>query len=83
MSDKVEEAIDTVARYVLASQCEDIYGEWEVFPEIGEHDWEQVCERTTYLARFPAFKDLRAAYELLASRAPTLIPADSIPKEHP
>ncbi len=45
---KPEEAIDIVAKQILASAALDI--EWESYPDIGEFDWLAIEQRCSELA---------------------------------
>ena len=75
--DKVtDDAIDVVASAVMANIVEAEMGEsWELYPEIGEHDWLAVQERAVARAKqiHPGSEQFRAAYEHLEGRAETEI----------
>jgi hypothetical protein len=62
----VQAAIDTIARAIIASAAEDA-GEWEDWPEVGEHDWNRVLEAVKRLAPWPDDAERSAAYQLLES----------------
>lgn len=45
MSMTVEGAVRVVARRVIADLAADVCGEmWELYPDIGENDWNRVCD---------------------------------------
>jgi hypothetical protein len=62
-------AVQTVALQVLAKLAADVVEQWESYPEIGQHDWENVIRKVLALAPYPADSDYTAAYALLQSRA--------------
>jgi hypothetical protein len=64
-----EEAVDTVARQVLAVLAADAEDQWENYPEIGEGDWADVVERVQVLAPGPGLDAYTAAYFVLQDRA--------------
>lgn len=67
-------AMDVIIRAVIARLIDepDTVGEmWEDFPEIGEHDWIEICEQVAERAKsfINSPEVFKAAYEHLASRA--------------
>lgn len=73
MSMTVQGAVRVVARHVIASAVENQYGEmWEMYPDIGEHDWDRVCEEVEVILnesiRGPS-REFDMAYGLLDLRA--------------
>jgi hypothetical protein len=70
-----QRAIDTVARRVLAQTVECALNrkdvDWGDYPEIGEDDWEKVCNRVRELAERGDVQDehYQPAYRYLAGRA--------------
>ncbi|HTF53643.1 MAG TPA: hypothetical protein VK735_39875 [Pseudonocardia sp.] len=64
---RLDEAIDTVARNALARAAEDV--EWGMYDEIGENDWEAVKERMAEIAKGPETDVYWAAYDYLKNRA--------------
>jgi hypothetical protein len=66
----VDEAIDIVARRALAYAADDIADEaWDMYPEIGEFDWEAVAGRVRALAPHPPHETYLEAYAFLKARA--------------
>ena len=66
--------IEVVASAVVANLVEAEIGElWELYPEIGEHDWLAVQERATARAKeiHPGSAPFLAAYAQLEGRAET------------
>jgi hypothetical protein len=63
----LDDAIDVVARTVLARVAYD--ADWEMYPDIGEHDWRRVQARVAALTKVPATVDFDRAYALLTARA--------------
>ena len=73
MNDEITEAVNVVARRAIAAAAEPSFAreiEWGNYPEIGEYDWELVCERVNELRRSldPPQSSYEAAYALLTSR---------------
>lgn len=67
-----DEAIEVVARHALACAAEDMADEWGHWgAEVGENDWEQVCDKALELCPFPADSQYKEAYALLSGRAET------------
>lgn len=66
-----DEAIETVARWVLGNLMEEVSLKWDEYPEIGECDWDDVCSRVYELANegAPSIPEFRAAYAVLEGRA--------------
>lgn len=65
-----KQAISIIAREAIARGAEEIRsGGWELFPEIGENDWEAVCDRMQELAKWADPEKFREAYHLLEARA--------------
>lgn len=70
MTDPTEAAIETIAHHILAIAAREASEtEWELYPEIGEHDWTRVGGALARLAPYPEPDDTAAAYELLGKRA--------------
>ena len=63
-----EEALDIIALNI-ASQALAEAGAWEDYPEIGQFDWDKICDRVSALAYPPSHSDFQMAYNLTASRA--------------
>jgi len=57
----------TFARHLLLRGLERV--EWEDFPEVGEHDWNEVMEMAKNLANVPTMPTFQQAYDVLAARA--------------
>lgn len=57
----------TFARHLLLRGLERV--EWEDFPEVGEHDWNEVMEMAKNLATVPTTPTFQQAYDVLAARA--------------
>jgi hypothetical protein len=66
-----EFAIEVVARMAMFNALDKI--EWSDYPDIGEHDWQQVLDRIEVLgcAWKPMDDDYAEAYAFLESRAET------------
>jgi len=68
----LDDAIETVARRLVASTAEHHAGEeWENHPDIGQHDWERIESRASMITSeldVPQDKYERA-YQFLADRA--------------
>ncbi len=64
-----EQAIEIIAKAALADAAEWMAGQWERYPEIGEHDWTRVVDALDRLAPYPAPEEFAEAYELLEARA--------------
>lgn len=73
MDERTREAVSTVAHRVAARilATYDAGEEWENHPDIGEHDWQRVVERLSWLAGYTdvSDQDYDAAYEHLTGRA--------------
>jgi hypothetical protein len=65
---RIDEAIDTVARQILWALAEDVAERWDEWPELGQYDWEAVTQRVQVLAPHPGHDRYLAAYALLESR---------------
>ena len=63
-----DEAIETVARAVLAESIDDLDA-WDSWPEVGEHDWERIVNKVEELAPEVEPKRLDEAMALLKARA--------------
>jgi hypothetical protein len=62
-----EDAIFTIAEQIVSRE---VYPEWDLYPEIGEHDWERVCEVVEAMTPpAPSDAKFKEAYALLESRA--------------
>jgi hypothetical protein len=65
-----EEAIDVVARHVIATAARGVAEDgWCNYPDIGEDDWNAVDQRVQVLAPPPADETYNEAYVLLQERA--------------
>jgi hypothetical protein len=65
-----EEAIDTVARHVVGNAVETFVEDgWDLYPEIGEQDWERVVAKTRELVPEHTVERYREAYKILEDRA--------------
>ena len=63
-------AIRIIAREAIARGAEKIRnGGWEDFPEIGERDWEAICDKMQEIAPWPDHDEFGEAYHLLETRA--------------
>jgi hypothetical protein len=62
-------AIEVVARMAIFNALDDI--EWGNYPEIGEHDWQQVLDRIEIVGMGlkPSDDDYAKAYSILEARA--------------
>jgi hypothetical protein len=68
--DRPQVAVDVVARHLLARAAADVAAEdWDLVPEVGEHDWTAIGKRLQQLAPFPPATEFEAAYEYLEGRA--------------
>lgn len=73
VDDRLAVALDIVAERVAAHLADpellgDLWG--DEYPEIGEHDWDRICERVRGLIPAgPSADAYAAAYEYLESRA--------------
>jgi hypothetical protein len=69
-------AIYIVAQAFVSRAIEDALGEgWELYPEIGENDWEAVAECVRRLTPLPPLTDdFIAAYAHLEARVDTDVP---------
>ena len=65
-------AIGVVAQHVLASRAESVEDDWERYPEVGESDWEAVCQHVTELQVYPSEDDYREALKVLIERVDPL-----------
>jgi hypothetical protein len=65
-NEELDVALERLAQQVVYNAVQDV--EWESYPEIGEHDWERVCERLGRMARPVNILDYREAYALLERR---------------
>ena len=65
----VDFAVEVVARMAMFNALDKI--EWEDYPDIGEHDWQQVLDRIEVMGcgLKPTDDDYAEAYALLESRA--------------
>jgi hypothetical protein len=71
MTMTLEQAIEIIARQVIAAACTEDFAtevDWGNYPEIGENDWRAVVERVEALTIPPAPSDWHAAYALLEAR---------------
>lgn len=69
---EVSHSIRIVTAHVVSSMVADNVGEaWELYPEIGEHDWLKVQEGALAFGNLlkPTTKQFRDAYRLLEQRA--------------
>lgn len=67
---RLDEAIDIVARHVIARAAEDFTADgWEIYDEIGDDDWHAVVDRVDALSEWPDQAQYEAAYDFLAGRA--------------
>ena len=69
-----EGAARVVARHVIANAAhQDLVGEmWELYPEIGQYDWDAVCDEVENVLRVNVrtpLDEFEEAYEVLADRA--------------
>lgn len=66
-------AARVVARHVIASAVMDRCGEmWELYPEIGQYDWDAVCDEVGNVLRANVrtpLDEFEEAYEILRQRA--------------
>ena len=63
-------ALRVVAKEAIARGVEGVREDgWEDFPEIGEHDWEAVCDLMERLTPRPDHQEFADAYHLLEARA--------------
>lgn len=61
-------AAETVAAHALHHWA--VYGfEWDMYPEIGEHDWQHVLEYARALTPAPDPEQFKQAYAFLEARA--------------
>lgn len=68
--DRLEVAIDTVTRGLLARAAEDAAeNDWDVVPDVGEHDWRDIRARLVALAPWPPLTEYAAALEYLEGRS--------------
>lgn len=65
-----KQAIKIVAREAIARGAEQMRNDgWELFPELGENDWEAVCDQMREIAKWPHHDEFGEAYHLLEARA--------------
>ena len=70
--DRVAEAVDIVAHHLVAALVSQwAGGEWDMYPEISEDDWDAIVKRTEQIAdnMRPDTIGFDAAYQYLEERA--------------
>ena len=62
--------INVIARHAIHGACQDdgLIG-WDMYPEIGEHDWLAIQAEIDRLTEMPPSDVFSAAYALLEARA--------------
>lgn len=70
-------AVDVVARHLVAELVATHAGDaWEMYPDIGEHDWTRVVGRAKELAVHPDPGHYQDAYAVLEAQANTPAPTE-------
>lgn len=65
-----EEAIRIVARHALVRSIEQhLDDDWDMYPDIGESDWDRVCSAARAMVVEPTDTTYGKAYKFLADRA--------------
>lgn len=64
----LELARNVMARHLVANA---IRAEWDMYPEIGEYDWEKIVKEADRLAENfrPPLRSFHEAYQMLADQA--------------
>jgi hypothetical protein len=65
----VDDAVDVIARHILARAAVAAECDWDEYPEVGETDWNAVLDRVVFLAPYPDEAELTEATAVLEARA--------------